>query len=129
MLKQTEAKARGEVIGIASVTADTGTATRSLNKYDHRYIAAAPTDVEDYASLSITFTDGTKAQVNASDLLWGGTRGFIEAYSSDGVLYGKISPVDIVKSYYLDEDGIMQTGTVTVDGQKYKLASDGSLKK
>ena len=106
MLKQTEAKARGEVIGIASVTADTGTATRSLNKYDHRYIAADPTDVEDYASLSITFTDGTKAQVNASDLLLGGTRGFIEAYSSDGVLYGKISPVDIVKSYYLDEDGL-----------------------
>ena len=60
----------------------------------------------DYASLSITFTDGTKAQVNASDLLLGGTRGFIEAYSSDGVLYGKISPVDIVKSYYLDEDGL-----------------------
>lgn len=106
MLKQTEAKARGEEIGIASVSADMGMATRSLNEYDHRYIAANPTDVEDYASLSVTFTDGTKAQVNTSDLLLGGTRGFVEAYSSDGVLYGKISPVDVVNSYYLDEDGL-----------------------
>lgn len=105
-LKQTEAKARGEEIGIASVSADMGMATRCLNEYDHRYIAANPTDVEDYASLSITFTDGTKAQVNTSDLLLGGTRGFIEAYSSDGVLYGNISPVDVVKSYYLDEDNL-----------------------
>ena len=106
MLKQTEAKARGEEIGIASVVADMGMATRSLNKYDHRYIAANPTDVEDYACLSITFTDGTKAQVNTSDLLLGGTRGFVEAYSNDGVLYGRISPVDVVKSYYLDEEGL-----------------------
>lgn len=106
MLKQTEARARGEAIEVCSVTADMGMATRSLNPYDHRYIAADPTDVEDYASLSITFTDGTKAQVNASDLLLGGTRGFVEAYSSDGVLYGKISPVDVVRSYYLDEDGL-----------------------
>lgn len=106
MLKQTEAVARGEEIGIRSVTADMGMATRSLNGHDHRYIAANPTDVEDYACLSITFTDGTKAQVNTSDLLLGGTRGFIEVYSSDGVLFGKISPVDVVKSYYLDEEGL-----------------------
>ena len=33
------------------------------------------------------------------------------------------------KRYYLDEDGIMQTGTITIDGQKYTFASDGSLKK
>lgn len=70
------------------------------------YIAANPRDVEDYASLSLTFTDRTKAQVNTSDLLLGGTRGFIEAYCSDGVLYGRISPVDVVKSYYLDEEGL-----------------------
>ncbi len=33
------------------------------------------------------------------------------------------------KRYYLDEDGIMQTGTITVNGKKYTLAADGSLKK
>ena len=33
------------------------------------------------------------------------------------------------KSYLFDSDGIMQTGTITVNGKKYSLAADGSLKK
>lgn len=31
-------------------------------------------------------------------------------------------------SYYMDLDGIMQTGVVTVDGKSYELLDDGSLK-
>jgi len=31
--------------------------------------------------------------------------------------------------YYFNKDGIMQTGTITVNGKKYTLAADGSLKK
>ena len=30
--------------------------------------------------------------------------------------------------YYFNKKGIMQTGTITIDGQKYTFASDGSLK-
>ena len=33
------------------------------------------------------------------------------------------------KRYYLDEDGILQTGTLTIDGKKYTFAADGSIKK
>ena len=32
------------------------------------------------------------------------------------------------KRYYMDLDGIMQTGVVTVDGKSYELLDDGSLK-
>ena len=32
------------------------------------------------------------------------------------------------KRYYMDLDGIMQTGTITVDDQNYELQADGSLK-
>ena len=33
------------------------------------------------------------------------------------------------KRYYMDLDGIMQTGTITVDDQNYELQAAGSLKK
>ena len=33
------------------------------------------------------------------------------------------------KHYFFDKDGIMQTGTITVDDQNYELQADGSLKK
>ena len=32
------------------------------------------------------------------------------------------------KTYYFNQDGIMQTGIITVDGKSYELQSDGSLK-
>ena len=32
------------------------------------------------------------------------------------------------KRYYMDLDGIMQTGIITVDGKSYELLDDGSLK-
>ena len=104
-LKQTEAAARGEEISVASVSADMGMASRCLTTdYEHRHIAARPHDVEDYANLSITFSDGTKASVLASDLVLGGTKGYVEVYTNDSVIHCRVSPVDVVSSYFLDED-------------------------
>lgn len=104
-LKQTEAAARGEEISVASVSADMGMASRCLTTdYEHRHIAARPHDVEDYANLSITFSDGTKASVLASDLVLGGTKGYVEVYTNDSAIHCRVSPVDVVSSYFLDED-------------------------
>ncbi|MBQ6972744.1 MAG: Gfo/Idh/MocA family oxidoreductase [Synergistaceae bacterium] len=105
-LKHQEAKARGEDIGIASVVADTGTTTASLNDYEHRHISARPEDVEDYAAVTVTFTDGTKCLTIASDTVLGGTKNYIEVYANDTALTCNITPTDILSTYFLDEDGL-----------------------
>ena len=105
-LKHQEAKARGEDIGIASVVADTGTTTASLTDYEHRHISARPEDVEDYAAVTVTFTDGTKCLTIASDTVLGGTKNYIEVYANDTALTCNITPTDILSTYFLDEDGL-----------------------
>ena len=106
-VKKAEAAALGEAFSIVSVTADMGQATKSLaDDYSHRHIAARPNDVEDYASLSITFGDGTKASVLASDLVLGGTKGYVEVYTNDSAIRCRVSPTDLVDCYFLDEDNM-----------------------
>ena len=105
-LKQQEALARGEEIGIASVSCDVGCATACLTEEEHRHIAARPEDVEDYGVISITFTDGTKALCIASDTVLGGTKNYIEVYGNNTALNCNITPTDLLNTYFLDEDGL-----------------------
>ena len=105
-LKQVEAKARGEEITVKSVTADTGAILPSLSDYERRHITATPVDVDDFASVIITFSDNTKAVVLASDTVLGGTKNYIEIYANDATLLCNITPNDTMQSYLLDEDGI-----------------------
>lgn len=105
-LKQQEAKARGEAITVKTVIADTGRATACLNEHEHRHISAQPRDVEDFANVTITFSDGTKAVVLASDTVLGGTKNYIEIYCNDGAYECKITPVDLLNTYFLDEEGM-----------------------
>lgn len=105
-LKMQEAAARGETIGIASVTCDVGRATAALTEEEHRHISARPEDVEDYGVISITFTDGTKALCIASDTVLGGTKNYIEVYANNTALNCNITPTDLLNTYFLDEDGL-----------------------
>lgn len=105
-LKHQEAEARGESFGIESVTADTGTTTRALTEHEHRHISARPEDVEDYAAVTVTFSDGTKCLTIASDSVLGGTKNYIEVYANDAAMTCNITPTDILDTYFLDEDGL-----------------------
>ena len=105
-LKQQEAQARGETITIKSVSADVGVTTACLNEHEHRHIAAYPEDVEDYAAVTVTFSDGTKCLTIASDAVLGGTKNYIEVYSNDSALMCNITPTDLLNTYFLDEDGL-----------------------
>lgn len=105
-LKQVEARARGEEIGIKSVLADTAAVSKSLNEHELRHIVARPVDVEDFANVTITFTDGSKAIVIASDLVLGGTKNYIEIYCNDGALMCNLTPTDMLGTYFLDEEGL-----------------------
>lgn len=105
-LKQVEAKARGEKITIKSVLADCGATTWCLNEHEHRHITARPVDVEDFANVTVTFSDGTKAVVLSTDVVLGGTKNYVEVYTNDSTLLCNITPTDILNTYFLDEDGL-----------------------
>ena len=103
-LKQVEAQARGEWISAASVTCDVGLITPRVPEADRRYLNAHPVDVEDWGTMTLTFTDGTKATVLAGDMILGGVRNLVEVYTSGGVLHANIAPNNHMVSYATDED-------------------------
>ena len=105
-LKQQEAAARGETITVKSVNADMGVTTACLTEQEHRHITARPEDVEDYAAVTVTFSDGTKCLTIASDTVLGGSKNYIEVFSNDSALVCNITPPDILQTYFLDEEGI-----------------------
>lgn len=105
-LKQQEAAARGQTITVKSVSADVGVTTACLTEQEHRHISARPEDVEDYAAVTVTFSDGTKCLTIASDTVLGGTKNYIEVYSNDSTLMCNITPTDILSTYFLDEEGL-----------------------
>ncbi|KYZ75626.1 oxidoreductase [Anaerosporomusa subterranea] len=105
-LKQVEAQARGEQITVKSVSADMGHIGQSLTEYDKRHLTSKPIDVEDFANVTITFSDGTKAIVIASDNVLGGVKNYVEIYANDGTLMCNITPADNLKTYFLDQEGL-----------------------
>lgn len=107
-LKSVEAKARGEEIRPVAVTAVTGHLSDMLKGDEHRYIAARPVDVEDFADVLINFSDGSIAQILASDNTLGGTRNNMEVYTGEGNYQCNIAPNNAMMIYnenaeHLDE--------------------------
>ena len=102
-LKQVEAKARGEKINIADVTADVGNIGDGLSVEDHKYILSHPVDVEDWAMMNLTFTDGTKSTVFAGDMILGGVRNLIETYTTGGILNANMCSNTGMVTYLTDE--------------------------
>ncbi|MCC8983604.1 Gfo/Idh/MocA family protein [Bradyrhizobium acaciae] len=103
-LKQVEARARGETIKVASVTCDVGNVTAGLKPEERGYIKANPVDVEDWGTLTATFSDGTKATVFSGDMIMGGVRNLIETYTSGGSLFANITPNTHLTSYQTSEE-------------------------
>ncbi|OPL09349.1 MAG: oxidoreductase [delta proteobacterium ML8_F1] len=105
-LKKIQALARNESIGIESVVADTGQILNTLESEEKKYFSACPVDVEDIATLTITFTDKTKAQITAADIFLGGTRNYINIYTNDSSFKCNLTPTDQLETYFLDETRI-----------------------
>jgi len=105
-LKQVEAAARNEKIHVVSVTADMGNTTTNLTEYEKRHLTIKPFDVEEFANVTLTFSDNTKAVIIASDNVLGGTKNYIEIYANDGVLMNNITPANNLQAYFLDQEGI-----------------------
>lgn len=105
-LKQKEAEAHGSEITVQAVTGEMACVTPALSDYEHRHIAARPNDVEDSGTAIITFSDGTKATVIATDTRLGGSKCDVSAYCNDVALECKLTLSDLLQSYMLDEDGL-----------------------
>ena len=103
-LKQVEAKARGETITVSSVTCDVGNVAACLKAEERAYIKANPVDVEDWGTLTLTFSDGTKATIFSGDMIMGGVRNLIETYTSGGSLFANITPNNHLMSYQTSEE-------------------------
>ena len=103
-LKQVEAKARGERIGVSAVTADVGNVAACLAEKERTYIKAKPVDVEDWGMLTLTFSDGTKSTVFSGDMIMGGVRNVVETYTNGGSLFANITPNNHLMSYLTDEE-------------------------
>lgn len=103
-LKQVEAKTRGKEIRVSSVFADMAQITPHLTEYEHRHIAARPNDVEDCGTVILTFSDGTKATVIATDTLLGGSKNYVELYCNDAVINCTLTMSDLMSTYFLDEE-------------------------
>jgi len=102
-LKQVEARTRGERIAVTEVVADIGNVAASLPPQDRPFINANPLDVEDWGTLTLTFSDGTKSTVFSGDMIMGGVRNVVETYTTGGTLLANITPNNHMMSYLTDE--------------------------
>ena len=103
-LKRVEARARGERITVADVTADVGNVTAGLAPEERKFIYSKPVDVEDWGTLTVTFSDGTKGTIFSGDMIMGGVRNLIETYTSGGSLFANITPNNHMLTYMTDEE-------------------------
>ena len=103
-LKKVEAAAHGKEIHVSSVFGDMAQITPNLSEYDHRHIMARPNDVEDFGTVILTFSDGTKALIIATDTLLGGSKNYVELYCNDATINCKLTMSDMMDTYFLDED-------------------------
>jgi predicted dehydrogenase len=84
-----------------SVMAEVGQHTKidSFVKEKKKYVVSEWEDVEDWGVMIITFEDGSKATVFASDTVLGGVRNVLSVYLSNAVVYVNINPHNVLEVF------------------------------
>ena len=103
-LKSVEAAARETEIRVSSVTGNMARITPGLSPYEHRHIAAQPHDVEDFGTALLSFSDGSRGLVIATDTLLGGSKNYVELYCNDAAINCRLTMNNMMDTYFLDED-------------------------
>lgn len=94
-LKDHEARLRGgPSVHVTSVTAETAALyeTKAWQAADHDWIVSDWHDVETWANLVMSFSDGTRAVVTASFAMLGGVRNKLEIYTTNAVFHANMTP-------------------------------------
>jgi len=105
-LKQVEAQAHGEDIRVTGVNADVGRICVNLTEEERKHLLADPIDVEDFANITVSFSDGSKSIIYSNDNTMGGIRNMIKLYGNNGVIECNMTPADNMKSYFADQTGL-----------------------
>lgn len=104
-LKRAEGSATGkQPIRPAMVSARTHEITRLPDFRDLGFIRTGYQDIEDYGQLHITFTDGTVADIFASELMLGGVSNWIEVISNNHRTHCNLNPIDALDTFIAKED-------------------------
>lgn len=101
-LKQWEGMLKhGKPIGVKSVIADVAnlTHTEAFKNSGKRWMVDEWYDVEDWASVIITFEDGTRALVLSNDTTLGGVVNTLDVLATNAVIKVDMSHSDAVKAY------------------------------
>lgn len=104
-LKRAEgAAAGGEAIRPATVSARTHEITRLPKFRDLGYLRTGYQDIEDYGQLHITFSDGTVADIFASELMLGGVSNWLEVIGNNHRTRCNLNPIDALDTFIAKED-------------------------
>jgi predicted dehydrogenase len=101
-LKQQEGLARnGQLVRPVAVSAEVGDLSRipSVAAEEKPWIAIGWQDVDNWAAVIITFDDGSRGIVYASDAVLGGMESKLEIFSSNSHLKCHLSPNNLLQAY------------------------------
>jgi predicted dehydrogenase len=104
-LKRVEGRTRnGAPIRPATVSARTHEITRLPNFQDEGFLRTGYDDVEDYAQMHIQFSDGTVADIFASELVMGGVSNWLEVFCNNHRTRCNMNPVNALETFNPRED-------------------------
>ena len=99
-LKRVEGRARtGQPIRPATVSARAHAITRLPDFIDAGHIRCDYCDIDDWAMMHVTFTDGTLATVFASDIILGGIHNWLEVAANNHRTLCHINPNTAMQTY------------------------------
>lgn len=104
-LKQAEGETRNcEPIRPVTVSARTHEITRLKSFRDEGFLRTTYDDVEDYAQMHVKFSDGTVADIFASELVLGGVQNSLEVICNNHRTRCNLNPIDALETFSASEE-------------------------
>lgn len=123
-LKKVEGRARnGSPIRPVSVSARTHAVTTSDWYRDEGHLRTSYTDIEDFGAVHVTFSDGSFADIFASELALGGVHNWLEVCANNHRTHCAINPNTAMQTYNPREENFKDIYVVEKIGTKQGWAN------
>lgn len=104
-LKRVEGESRNGVpVRPTTASARTHEITRLKAYRDEGFLRTNYEDIEDYAQIHVTFSDGTVADIFASELVLGGVHNWLEIVANNHRTRCNLNPIDALETFNPRED-------------------------
>ena len=118
-LKRSEGEARdGKAIRPETVSARTHEITRLPQYRDQGFLRKDYEDVEDYAQIHVTFSDGTVADIFSTELVMGGVDNWMEIVCNNHRTRCNLNPINALESYNPREENFRDVYVIEKIGTK-----------